>query len=166
MRISDLSLAGRAVAAALAVTLAVLVVPSPAAAEPAAKPQRSDVQPLERAHAHNDYEHERPLLDALDHGFTSVEADVWLVNGELYIGHDAPDLTRTLINTYLAPLARRVSRNGGAVYPHWGGALRLLIDVKSEGTSAWPVIERKLSRFPQLMTTYRDGRVRQVRSPR
>jgi hypothetical protein len=29
------------------------------------------VEPLPRAHAHNDYEHERPLLDALDHGFTS-----------------------------------------------------------------------------------------------
>lgn len=28
------------------------------------------VQPLERAHAHNDYEHPRPLADALDHGFT------------------------------------------------------------------------------------------------
>ena len=32
--------------------------------------------PLARAHAHNDYEHPRPLRDALDHGFTSVEADV------------------------------------------------------------------------------------------
>ena len=34
---------------------------------------------LERAHAHNDYEHPRPLFDALDHGFKSVEADIWLV---------------------------------------------------------------------------------------
>ena len=25
--------------------------------------------PLIHAHAHNDYEHKRPLLDALDHGF-------------------------------------------------------------------------------------------------
>ena len=37
--------------------------------------------PLAQAHAHNDYEHDRPLLDALEHGFTSVEADVWLVDG-------------------------------------------------------------------------------------
>lgn len=48
-----------------------------------ASPTRTDVTPLPRAHAHNDYEHARPLLDALDHGFTSVEADVWLVDGEL-----------------------------------------------------------------------------------
>ena len=31
---------------------------------------------LIHAHAHNDYEHARPLLDALDHGFCGVEADV------------------------------------------------------------------------------------------
>src|SRR5207237_4622701 len=39
--------------------------------------------PLIHAHAHNDYEHTRPLLDALDHGFCSVEADIHLVDGKL-----------------------------------------------------------------------------------
>ena len=39
------------------------------------------VTPLRQAHAHNDYEHPRPLLDALDHGFCSVEADVFLTDG-------------------------------------------------------------------------------------
>lgn len=70
-------------------------------------------QPLERAHAHNDYEHERPLLDALDQGFTSVEADVWLVEGGLHIGHDAPDMDRTLANTYLEPLREIAARGDG-----------------------------------------------------
>ncbi|MCZ9341415.1 hypothetical protein NGM37_27000, partial [Streptomyces sp. TRM76130] len=55
-------------------------------------------RPLWRAHAHNDYEHPRPLLDALDHRFGSVEADVYLVDGQLLIAHDAVDLdpARTL----------------------------------------------------------------------
>ena len=35
-------------------------------------------KPLGQAHAHNDYYHKRPLLDALSHGFCSVEADVFL----------------------------------------------------------------------------------------
>lgn len=141
-------------------TLAVATAPS-ALADPApsGRPGVSTVQPLERAHAHNDYEHDRPLLDALDHGFTSVEADVWLVDGELYIGHDGPDLTRTLESTYLAPLAQRWRQNGGSVHPHWRGSLRLLIDVKSEGTAAYPVIERALARHPELLTSYRNGRV-------
>lgn len=46
--------------------------------------------PLEKAHAHNDYEHERPLFDALSHGFTSVEVDVHLVDGKLYVSHNHP----------------------------------------------------------------------------
>ncbi|MGL5861582.1 MAG: phosphatidylinositol-specific phospholipase C/glycerophosphodiester phosphodiesterase family protein [Phycicoccus sp.] len=121
----------------------------------------SPVQPLERAHAHNDYEHDRPLLDALDHGFTSVEADVWLVGGELYLGHDAPDLTRTLRETYLDPLAQRVRDNRGRVYPRWRESLRLLVDVKSEGTAAWPVLEAQLQEYRFMVTSYRDGRVRE-----
>ena len=42
--------------------------------------------PLFQAHAHNDYEHARPLHDALEHGFWSVEADIYLVDGELFQG--------------------------------------------------------------------------------
>ena len=42
-------------------------------------------RPLWRAHAHNDYEHPRPLLDALDHRFGSVEADIYLVDGQLLV---------------------------------------------------------------------------------
>ena len=41
--------------------------------------------PLIHAHAHDDYEHTRPLLDALDHGFCSVEADIYLVDGKLLV---------------------------------------------------------------------------------
>ncbi len=39
------------------------------------------VSPLPQAHVHNNYLHERPLLDALVHDFTSVEADVFRSTG-------------------------------------------------------------------------------------
>src|SRR5436190_1820266 len=42
----------------------------------------AEVRCLPNAHAHNDYLHTRPLLDALDQGFCSVEADIHLVNGK------------------------------------------------------------------------------------
>ena len=49
---------------------------------------RTEAQsPLDHAHAHNDYEHARPLLDALDCGFGSVEADIYLVDGALLVAH-------------------------------------------------------------------------------
>ena len=124
-----------------------------------AQAPRSSVQPLERAHAHNDYEHDRPLLDALEHGFTSAEADVWLVDGELYLGHDGPDLHRTLRAEYLEPLAQRFREDGGAIHPQWRADFRLLIDVKSNGPAAWPVIERQLAAYPQLFSASRQGRV-------
>jgi len=44
--------------------------------------------PQPRAHAHNDYEHTRPLLDALAQGFGSVEADVYPVDGDLLVAND------------------------------------------------------------------------------
>ena len=79
----------------------------------------ADVVPLEKAHAHNDYEHERPLEDALAEGFCSVEADIWLVDGALLVAHDRDEVKdgRTLERLYLDPLKARVEANGGRVYP-------------------------------------------------
>jgi hypothetical protein len=76
------------------------------------------VIPLARAHAHNDYLHPRPLLDALDAGLTSVEADVWLAEGDLLVAHDRSDArsARTLRTLYLEPLRRIVRERSGRVY--------------------------------------------------
>ena len=49
-------------------------------------------RPLWRAHAHNDYLHPRPLLDALGHRFGSVEADIFLDGKQLLVAHDPVDL--------------------------------------------------------------------------
>src|SRR5437762_12180166 len=91
------------------------------------------VEPLPQAHAHNDYEHKRPLLDALDNGFCSVEADIFLVEHELLVGHARKDLKpeRTLQKLYLDPLRERIKANGGKVYSG-GPTVFLLIDVKTE----------------------------------
>src|SRR5262245_39201431 len=80
--------------------------------------QAPPVVPLKQAHAHNDYEHKRPLFDALDHGFCSVEADVFLQGDALLVGHVAKDLRpdRTLEKLYLDPLRERIKANGGRVY--------------------------------------------------
>ena len=76
------------------------------------------VVPLIHTHAHNDYEHKRPLFDALDHGFCSVEADVFLERDQLLVGHTTQDLQpeRTLEKLYLDPLRERVRANNGRVY--------------------------------------------------
>ncbi|MFR0354233.1 phosphatidylinositol-specific phospholipase C/glycerophosphodiester phosphodiesterase family protein [Streptomyces sediminimaris] len=118
-------------------------------------------RPLWRAHAHNDYEHPRPLLDALDHRFGSVEADIFLVGDQLLIGHTADDLdpTRTLESLYLDPLAAIVRANHGSVYRGHHRPLQLLIDIKTEGSSTYLELDRRLRRYRHLFTTYAHGRV-------
>ena len=126
-----------AVAALVALT-SLTGIAAPSAAQPANAPASVVLgQPLAAAHAHNDYEHDRPLFDALEHGFTSVEADVWLVDGELLVAHDLEDATPgvTLESLYLDPLDELVRNQGHSVYPHWDGSLQLLIDIKSDGRS-------------------------------
>ena len=118
--------------------------------------------PLAPAHAHNDYEHERPLFDALEHGFTSVEADVWLVDGELLVAHDLEDVRpgRTLESLYLEPLEELVHRNGRSVYPGWDGTFQLLIDIKSEGEATYAAVEEALAAHPSALARFSQGKVK------
>jgi len=122
---------------------------------------RHGVRPLPRAHAHNDYEHERPLHDALSHGFTSVEADVYLVGGELLVAHDPEDIVagRTLQSLYLDPLARRVRANHGRVHRGSNQSLQLLVDIKNTGAATYTELDRVLRHYRSMLTTYVDGRV-------
>ena len=127
-----------------------------AAAEPAGP------SGLERAHAHNDYEHDRPLLDALARGFKSVEADVWLVEGELLVAHERALVRRerTLESLYLGPLRRAVAENGGSVYPGDPDHFTLLVDIKSEAEPTYRVLDEQLGRHEAMLTTFGSGGVR------
>ncbi|MEU0199606.1 MULTISPECIES: phosphatidylinositol-specific phospholipase C/glycerophosphodiester phosphodiesterase family protein [unclassified Streptomyces] len=131
------------------------------ATDASAGERRHGRRPLWRAHAHNDYEHPRPLFDALDHRFGSVEADIHLVGGQLLVAHDPEDLdpARTLESLYLDPLAARVRANRGCVYRGYRGSLQLLIDIKTEGASTYLELDRHLRRYRHLFTTYAHGRV-------
>lgn len=123
--------------------------------------QKHRPRPLWRAHAHNDYDHPRPLFDALDHRFGSVEVDIYLVGDQLLVAHDPVDLdpTRTIESLYLDPLAARVKANHGSVYRGYRTPLQLLIDIKTEGSSTYLELDRHLRRYKNLFTTYAHGRV-------
>ncbi len=127
------------------------------------------VTPLPRAHAHNDYYHDRPLRDALDHGFGSIEADIFLVEDDVWVAHDVEELdaSRTLRSLYLEPLRQRAQANGGKIYP---GAppLILLVDIKTwsankhhsgervGGEQTYPVLRRVLEDYRDILTVWHD----------
>ncbi|MBA3748672.1 MAG: hypothetical protein H0W96_14440 [Solirubrobacterales bacterium] len=147
-----------------AFVLATAVLVSALAASPSTASSGSAAHPLagagaadlERAHAHNDYEHDRPLYDALSNGFKSVEADVWLVDGELLVAHDREDVQsgRTLKSLYLRPLREIVKRNRGSVQPGDPDTFTLLIDIKSDAVATYLALHKQLRRYRQILTRF------------
>lgn len=111
-------------------------------------------------HAHNDFEHDRPLLDALERGFCSVEADIWLQPEGLLVAHElaAVDPTRTLQSLYLDPLRRWIQEHGRA---YEAGPLLLLVDVKSEPAGTYASLHAVLEQYSDILTVFENGGVTQ-----
>lgn len=116
-------------------------------------------EPLAQAHAHNDYLHDRPLLDALDHGFTSVEADIFLVDGKLLVAHTKREIQadKTLEKLYLDPLRERIKAKGGSVYGD-GKPFHLLIDLKSSGEPTYAALHKVLTGYADMLSSTQDGK--------
>jgi alkaline phosphatase len=105
------------------------------------------------AHAHNDYIHPLPFYTAYNAGFGSIEADIFLRNGRLYVAHDTADIdvTRTLESLYLNPLMAAIKKNKGKAYAN-GSQLILLIDLKTEAVSTLDALIRVLRQYQTLTT--------------
>ncbi|KAH7377471.1 PLC-like phosphodiesterase [Cadophora sp. MPI-SDFR-AT-0126] len=115
-----------------------------------------DIQPIP-CHSHNDYWRRVPLFSALRHGCTGVEADVWLTNDDLLVGHNRASLSRnrTFSTLYIDPLVRILEHqnphtefyngtNNGVFDVDPEQTLTLLIDVKTGGKETWPWVLKQL----------------------
>lgn len=102
---------------------------------------------LTKAHAHNDYEHERPFYEAFSLGFGSIEVDVYAVNGQLLVAHDVKDLkaSRTFQNLYLDPLVQVLSAGKAGNYH------QLLIDSKTSADSTMPLLLKAIEPYKDLL---------------
>lgn len=115
-----------------------------------------DVLPVP-VHSHNDYWRRIPLFEALHYGCMGVEADVWLFDDDLFVGHNTASLTRnrTFRSLYVNPLANLLEK----MNPHteFGNASRhgvfdvdheqtlvLLVDLKTDGRKTLPAVEEQL----------------------
>lgn len=122
-----------------------------------------DINPIP-CHSHNDYWRLVPLYNAISAGCISVEADIWLYDEELYVGHSVASLTknRTLNNLYISPLLDILSRQNPKTPFHPGlgegrpagvfdtvpnQSLVLLLDFKTSGEALWPYVQSALQPF-------------------
>ncbi|MDN5204951.1 phosphatidylinositol-specific phospholipase C/glycerophosphodiester phosphodiesterase family protein [Fulvivirgaceae bacterium BMA10] len=109
---------------------------------------------LHRAHAHNDYENPRPLKDAIELGFASIEVDVHLIGKDLYVSHKRPlvrNKTKTLRKLYLDPLKSIYDQNNGRIYKDPKSPLYLMIDIKSENEKSYVVLKEQLEEYKELL---------------
>lgn len=104
-------------------------------------------------HSHNDYEQLRPFYDAYENGIESIEADIFLSAGELFVAHDSEKIQQrsTLSNLYLEPLAKAISNNKGNVYADASKKLQLLIDLKTEAIPTLSALVNLLNKYPAII---------------
>ena len=114
------------------------------------------------AHSHNDYEHERPLFDALDCKFKSIEADIYTVGDSIFVAHDFDKIKpgRTLRNIYLEPLKNEIIQNNGSVYGN-GEEVILFIDIKDDGLKTYQNLHRILTEYKSQLTSFAHDKKKQ-----
>lgn len=111
-------------------------------------------QTYNNCHSHNDYQREYPFYEAFIEGFASIEADVFLVEGELYVAHDRENISpeRTLRRMYLEPVNREMILGKGSCYGN-GRSPQLLIDLKTDYRETLPVLVRMLEKYRECFDT-------------
>lgn len=104
------------------------------------------------AHSHNDYENDPPFILAYENHFGSIEADIWAINGELFVAHNVKDIlpARTLDSLYIRPAVRLFRQNGGRAWKDSPGTFQLLIDIKTPFEPALSLLVKKLEKYPDV----------------
>ncbi|MCD8740408.1 phosphatidylinositol-specific phospholipase C/glycerophosphodiester phosphodiesterase family protein [Mucilaginibacter roseus] len=123
---------------------------------------RAQNAPLQNGFAHNDYWHKRPLFDALDNGYTHIEADIFYINGEMVVAHFFPFFQgkRTLENLYLKPLSERIKRQGN-IFEGYDTPITLMIDIKTGAEDTYQALKPLLKKYSSILSSYENGRVHQ-----
>ena len=121
-------------------------------------PQQPSYAPHTSGHSHNDEMQSRPLTQALQDGFTSLEVDVHVIKGRLLCGHTAKDAERknlTLEAGYLAPLLERVEQFG-SVYPK-AAQVTLMLDFKGSAQVTYGALKPLLQKYASMLVQVHQG---------
>lgn len=108
-----------------------------------------------KGHSHNDYKQKVPFYAAYQSHLGSIEADIWIKNGELYVAHDKKDIRRknTLEALYIQPIVRLFSENGGKPWKTNDDTFQLLVELKSPTIPTLNLLADKLQAYPGVFNT-------------
>ena len=111
-------------------------------------------------HSHNDYHQNIPLLTAYQSGMGSIEADVFLKNGALYVAHDTTEIKTgiTLKKLYLEPLAGFYRQNGNHAYSDTAMRLQLVVDIKKDHAKVLAQLIKELQAFPEVFNGSKNAK--------
>jgi len=100
------------------------------------------------AHSHNDYLGSQPFFTADEERFGSIEADIFPVDGDLFVAHYKADinLQNTLKGLYLDPLLKSLSRDDSR-------RLNFLIDIKDNYKVSLSLLVRQLQPLQKYLST-------------
>ena len=115
---------------------------------------------LTNAYAHNDYWHKRPLFDALDNGFTYVEADVFLKRKKLVVAHYfLSKKNKTLEDLYLKPLLNYVEEHKKNDHRINNYPITVMIDIKSKADKTYQALALLLGKYKSILSGYENGEI-------
>ncbi|MES2005211.1 MAG: alkaline phosphatase [Bacteroidota bacterium] len=108
---------------------------------------------LNNIHAHNDYDHNIPFVQAYALGIGSIEADVLLINDTLFVAHGRNEIKRDVLfeTTYLKKLEEGIKKNHGYAYADTSRVLQLLIDIKTDTLQTLNAVIKSIQQFPLLL---------------
>lgn len=104
------------------------------------------------AHSHNDYEQKTPFLLAYNAHFGSIEADIWAVNGDLFVAHERAKITpeKTMESLYILPIVNFYRANNGKAWKDSKANFQLLIDLKTGVEPTLSLLVEKLKKYPEV----------------
>ena len=104
------------------------------------------------AHSHNDYEQRIPFFLAYNAHFGSIEADIWAVNGDLFVAHNKSGITpeRSMDSLYIQPIVRLFRKNGGKAWKDFPSTFQLMIDLKTAVEPTLSLLVEKLRKYPDV----------------
>ena len=104
-------------------------------------------------HSHNDYNRTVPFWEAYSQHCTSIEADVFLHEGEILVAHNREDVSadRSLRALYIEPIVKLFRSGGGRLWEESDDRLILLVDLKT--AEAMPGVVQILEEYPDVFAS-------------